>query len=100
MSDAGAVADCIRALLALAVLIAWVAALGFARLRTPLERLHVVTFLNIVLGATLLLAAGITDGPSVRMLKSVLMWVGILLSGALLSHACARTLRLRDAERR
>ena len=100
MREPAIMADIIRALLALAVVIAWIGALAFARLRTALERLHVVTFLNIVLGATLLVAAGMTDGASARVLKIGLMWLAILLSGALLSHACARTLRLRNVERR
>ncbi len=86
-------------MLALGVFAAWLAALGFARLRTPLERLHAITFLNAVAGAALVAAAFITEGSSTRPWKSVLLWALLLLSGGLLAHATGRALLIRDAER-
>ena len=71
--------------LALAVLSAWIAAAALWRLRTPLERLHAVTFVNVAGGGAVLLAAGLTDGLSPRVLKCAAIWLAILLIGALVS---------------
>lgn len=90
----------IDALLALAVLVAWLGALAFLRLRTRFERLHVVTFVNIAAGAAITAAAILHDGLSGRTFKCILIWIVIASAGALLSHATSRALHLREGERR
>lgn len=90
----------VSALLALAVGSAWLAALGSSRLRTPLERLHAVTFVNVAGGGALVLAALATDGLSSRVVKCAALWLATLLVGALLGHVTGRALHVRDGERR
>jgi len=90
----GAVID---ALLAMAVLGAWLGCAGFARLRDPLDRLHCVAFVNVVSGGALTMAAFASDGVSVRAGKLLLV-VGVsLLASAGTSHAIGRALTIRAA---
>lgn len=86
-------------LLAFGVLMAWIATLAFIRLRTPFERLHVVTFFNIVTGGSVTAAVVAADGFTQRTFKCLLIWVTVVGAGALLSHATARALHLRGGER-
>jgi multicomponent Na+:H+ antiporter subunit G len=90
----------IDALLAFAVLTAWIGAIAFLRLRTHFERLHVITFVNLVGGAAITIAAVLHDGLSGRTFKCVFTWIVIVVVGALLSHATSRALHLREGERR
>lgn len=88
----------IDGLLGLMVLSAWIGCLGFARLRTPLDRVHCVAFVNATAGLAFAAAAFVADGPSVRAFK-ILLVVGILLvSGAATAHAIGRALLQRAAE--
>ena len=87
----------IDGLLLLAVLMAWLGCLGFARLRTPLDRLHCVAFVNATTGVAVLLAAWLEDGASIRCCK-VLLIIGIaLVSGGAMSHATGRAVLQRGA---
>jgi len=86
--------------LAAAILAAWLGAIAFGRLATPLERVHAVTFINVVVGGAFVLAAFLSEGVTVRTLKCALIWLVMLPMGALLSHATGRALHLRDGERR
>jgi multicomponent Na+:H+ antiporter subunit G len=86
-------------LLACMVCAAWLGALGFARLRDPLDRLHCVTFVNAVCGCLLLLAAILTAGPSDRFLKILLMVGANLVSGAAISHITARAVLQRGTRK-
>jgi multicomponent Na+:H+ antiporter subunit G len=88
------------ALLALAVLMAWLGTTAFVRLGTPFERLHVVTFLNVTCIGAVMAAAFVADGMTSRSLKCAVIWVATLVSGALVSHVTARALHLREGERR
>jgi multicomponent Na+:H+ antiporter subunit G len=90
----------IDALLALAVVIAWLGTTAFIRLCTPFERLHVVTFLNVTVIGAVMVAAFVADGISSRALKCALIWAATLASGALVSHVTGRALHLREGERR
>jgi multicomponent Na+:H+ antiporter subunit G len=90
----------IDALLALAVLLAWLGTTAFFRLRTPFERLHVVTFLNVTAIGAVMVMAFLADGISSRSLKCAVIWVATLASGALVSHVTGRALHLREGERR
>nr|WP_246482116.1 monovalent cation/H(+) antiporter subunit G [Methylorubrum zatmanii] len=84
----------------MAVASVWIAALALWRLRTALERLHTVTFVNVAGGGAVLLAAWLTDGLSPRALKCAAIWLATVLVGALLSHVSGHALHLRDGERR
>lgn len=86
----------IDVLLVVTVLAAWLGCAGFARLRTPLDRMHCVAFVNATSGLALTIAAFVADGLSARALK-ILLIAGLgLLAGAAMSHAIGRSLLLRD----
>lgn len=89
----------IDALLAFAVLSVWIAAVAFLRLRTSLERLHVVTFVNVVAGGAITIAAILHDGISARSLQCIFVWIVLATVGALLAHATARALLVREGQR-
>ena len=82
----------IAALLALVVLAAWIGCAGFARLRTPLDRMHCVAFVNATAGLALTVAAFVSDGLSDRALKILLMAATLLLVGSAMSHATGRAI--------
>jgi multisubunit Na+/H+ antiporter MnhG subunit len=86
------------ALLILAVVSAWLGAVSFLRLHTALERIHCVTYVSVVTLGALVLAGFATEGVTPRTCKLALLWVINLAVGALLSHATARTIHLRDGE--
>lgn len=90
----------IDALLALAVLMAWIGGIAFLRLHTNFERLHAITFFNLAVGGVITVAAVLHDGLSGRTFKCIFIWIVIASVGALLSHATSRALHLRDGERR
>ena len=83
------------ALVMLAVLSAWLGCAGFLRLRTALDRMHCVAFVNATAGILLTLAAFVSDGPSDRALKIALLTGLALLAGAASSHAIGRALLIR-----
>lgn len=85
----------IDALLGLLVAVTWLGCLGFARLRTPLDRLHCASFVNAAAGVLLAVTAFVADGASDRAFKILLMVAVTLVSGAALSHALGRALLYR-----
>ena len=89
----------IAVLLALGVAAVWLAAVAFVRLRTPLERVHAISFANIAGGGAITAAAMIGSTPA-SALKCLLIWIATVLAAALLSHVTGRALHLRDGERR
>lgn len=90
----------IDALLIAAIAAALLGALAFLRLSTAFERLHVVTFVDVVALGLVVAAAFVADGISSRSLKSALVLVVALAAGALLAHVTGRALHLREGERR
>jgi len=86
----------IDVLLAVSVLACWLGTIGFLRLRTALDRLHCVTFVNAASGATLLAAALVADGPTDRVAKVAVLAAAVLWAGAGLAHATGRALSLRE----
>jgi multicomponent Na+:H+ antiporter subunit G len=88
------------ALLAVTVAATWLGSVAFVRLRTPFERLHVVTFINVVSLASTAAAAFVADGISSRSLKCALVFIAVLGAGSLLAHVTGRALYLRGGERR
>lgn len=79
-------------LLGIAVAAAWIAALGFARLRWSLDRLHVASFVTIGCGVPFIVAAFVADGASTRALKLLLAWLVLLVAGASVNQAIARAI--------
>lgn len=90
----------IQAALAGAVAAVWLGALAFARLRTPFEKLHVVTFINVTALGLVVVAAFAADGISSRSLKCAFVFLTVLFTGALLAQVTGRALYLREGERR
>ena len=86
----------IAVLLAVLVGVTWLGCLGFARLRTPLDRLHCAAFVNVAAGALLVAVAFCADGSSVRAWKVLFAAAASVLGGAALSHAAGRALLYRD----
>lgn len=89
--------DC---LLAVAIFAAWLSVIAFIRMPTAFQKLHAVTFVNVVSGAPLVTAALLTDGITPRSLKCLFMLLYIVLTGALLAHVTGRALHSRGGERR
>lgn len=85
----------IDGLLAVLVLSTWLGVLAFLRLRNTLDRLHCVTFVNVVCGLCVVVAAFVADGLADRPLKILVLAVVTLINGAGLSHAVGRALWLR-----
>ncbi len=86
----------IDALLALALIDVWLGCLGFARLRSALDRLHCATFVNAGAGLAIVVAAFVADGFSDRALKILMLATIQLIVGAALGHATGRAVFLRE----
>lgn len=89
--------DC---LLAAGVFAAWLGVIAFFRMPTPLQRLHVAGFVNVVAAAPIVLAALLNDGISARALKCVFTFCVLIFAGALFAHATGAALHFRGGERR
>ena len=87
-------------LLAIAVLSALLATIAFARMTTPLERLHPGGFVAVVSGGAIVGAGFATVGVTGQSIKMLLIVIVMGLSGALANHAIGRALHLRGGERR
>ena len=85
--------------LAILVAAAWLGAVGFSRLRRPLDRMHCVAFVNVVAGTALVVAAFVADGPSTRAFKILLIALLSVGGGAAMSHATGRALWTREPDR-
>ena len=73
-----------------------VGAFGALRLRSPLDRLHAVAFVNVAAGIALAAAAFLEDGVSTRSIKLACLVAVVLVMGAAASHAAGRAILLRD----
>ena len=85
----------IDTLLVIMVFATWLGCAGFARLRSPFDRLHCVAFVNSTTGIALTAVAFVADGASTRAFKMLLIAVVSLLSGAAISHATGRAFLFR-----
>ena len=84
-------------LLAICVAAVWLGCLGFVRLNSNLDRIHCIAFVNASAGLSLTAATFISDGPSVRAIKVLLITVVSLMVGAAASHAMGAALLDRDS---
>ena len=82
--------------LAVAVLSVWLGCFGALRLRSALDRLHVVAFVNAVGGIAIAAAAFIDEGVTTRSVKLAALVVLVLVTGSAVNHAAGRALMLRD----
>ncbi|MGH8189878.1 MAG: monovalent cation/H(+) antiporter subunit G [Rhodanobacteraceae bacterium] len=89
----------VDALLAFAVLVAWITTAAFLRFRSGYDRLHAVTFFNLVGGGATTVAVIVSDGFTARTFQCVLIWLVVAFGGALVSHALARAVRVRSRDR-
>lgn len=87
-------------LLGIGVIASWFGATAYFRLHTPFDRLHAITFINIISTIPIVLAAFLSDGMSSRSLKCAFILVFMLPMGALLAHVTSRALHVREGERR
>lgn len=85
----------ISLLLTLVVGVLWLAAWGFARLRSSFDRIHAVSFAGVAVVLPLAAAVFVADGASDRALKVLLLGALMLGSSAALSHATARAIAVR-----
>ncbi len=83
-------------LLALAVASAWLGAVGFARLRSAMDRLHCATFVTLGTGLPIMVAAFVEDGLAQRPFKILLLFAVTLIAGASINQAIARAIFTRD----
>lgn len=83
-------------LLALAVASAWLGALGFARLKSAMDRLHCATFVTIGAGLPIVTAAFVQDGLAQRPFKILLLFGVAVVAGASVNQAIARAIFTRD----
>ena len=83
-------------LLVIAILSAWIAAAGFARLTSALDRMHCVAFVTLGCGLPVVVAAFVADGFSTRAFKLLLLFVVALVAGAAVNHAVGRAIFTRD----
>ncbi len=82
--------------LALAVSSVWLGCFGALRLRSALDRLHAVAFVNAAAGVLFAVAAFLADGISTRSVKLACLVAFVLVTGSAISHAAGRALALRD----
>ena len=83
-------------LLAFALAAAWLRAIGFARLKSSMDRLHCATFTTVGAGIPFALAAFAEDGASQRSFKILLLVVVAVVAGASVNQAIARAIFTRD----
>ena len=83
-------------LLGLALVAAWIGAIGFARLESSMDRLHCASFTTLGAGLPVVIAAFVADGPSQRAFKILLLFVIALVAGASVNQAIARAIFTRD----
>jgi monovalent cation/proton antiporter MnhG/PhaG subunit len=78
--------------LTVAVAAVWLGSVGFLRLSDAFDRQHCVSFVGVVGGLPVLLAAWMTLGNTETMLKILFLVICMLLNGATLCHATGRSL--------
>ncbi len=87
----------IDVLLVAVVLATWLGCVGYARLHSPLDRLHCSSFINAVAGIVMAIIGFLADGLSTRSGKMLVIAALGILVGAAVSHAAARAMVQRNA---
>ncbi len=85
----------IQVLLALAVVIALLSCLGILLMKDFYERLHYLAPVTTVSALCILLAVTIQEGWGQATIKTILVFLVLLLINAVLTHATARAARVR-----
>ncbi len=86
----------VEVLLAVAVIIALLCCLGVLLMQNLYERLHYMSSVTTVAAFCIVLAVAIEEGWGQATIKSVLVFVVLLLMNAVLTHATARAARVRS----
>jgi multisubunit Na+/H+ antiporter MnhG subunit len=82
--------------LALAVATSWLGAAAFLFLAAPYDRLHVAAYVTLAAGFFVTLAVIASHPASALVLKAVIIYAALIVTGAIINHAIGRALRLRD----
>ena len=90
------IAPVVAVLVAVLVAVTWLGCLGFARLRSPLDRLHCASFVNVAAGGVMVVLAFVADGSSIRAWKVLVLVAASVVGGAVLSHAAGRAILYRE----
>jgi multisubunit Na+/H+ antiporter MnhG subunit len=83
-------------LLVAAVATTWLGAVGLVLLKDKFDRLHSIGFATVVSGLLITLAVVAHEPVSALALKQVALYLAALTLGGVLTHAIARTFRVRD----
>jgi multisubunit Na+/H+ antiporter MnhG subunit len=87
----------VDALLAAAVVTAWLGTAALIVLRTAYDRLHAASYVVVATGF-FVTAAVVAAGPlSTAALKAAMVYVALIATGAVLNHAIGRAMRVREA---
>lgn len=86
----------IDALLALAVATSWLGCAALLLLPTPYDRLHAAAYVSLSAGFFVTLALIASHPISPLALKAVIIYAALVVTGAILTHAIGRAMRLRD----
>jgi multisubunit Na+/H+ antiporter MnhG subunit len=85
----------VKLLLAAAVLSAWLATAGLVGSRAPLARLHSASYLTLTTTAFVVLAILVSEPLSQYGLKAVLIFLVLVIPGAVTTHALGRAIHAR-----
>ncbi|WP_037281352.1 monovalent cation/H(+) antiporter subunit G [Rubellimicrobium mesophilum] len=86
----------ITVLLVAAVVTSWLGTVGFVLLKDKFDRLHSIGFVTVVSGFLITVAAVAHEPLSALALKQVAFYVAALTLGGVLTHAIARSFRVRE----
>ncbi len=85
----------VEVLLAIAVVVALLCCLGMLLMKDLFERLHYMASVTTVSAFCILVAVVIEEGWGQATIKTILVFVVLLLMNAVLTHATARAARVR-----
>ena len=86
----------IDACLLLGVAASWLGAAALLRFTSPYDRLHLPGYVVVVAGFFIAMAVIISDPVSAQALKTVVIYVALVSTSAILTHAIGRMLRIRE----
>lgn len=85
--------------LALGVAVSWLGAAALLRTNSPFDRLHAPGYVTVVAGFCIAVAVIVSDPLSAQALKAVVIYIALVSTSALLTHAIARMLYIRAESR-
>jgi len=85
----------VEVLLAIAVIVSWLCCLGLLLMKDFYEKLHYMSSVTTISAFCVLAAVVIEEGWGQATIKTVLVFLTLLVMNAVLSHATARAARIR-----